>query len=394
MTTSSRLHVWFVTHYGALEYGANLSLLNLLQGLDRSEIEPLVLIPQNGTFCETLDTLRIPYAVRSFACWSSRGGSIAGLARRALRNVVAARRIQKQLRDLPCDAVYTNSSVIPLGWILSRRLQRPHVWHLREFGDLDHGATPDFGNAFHRRCFASADATICVSRAVRDYHVLPHARNRSHVIYNGVATESVFGDLRQRRKARVVRADAPFTFALVGVLAPTKGQDIAISALAEVVRSGRRARLLIVGNGEHAFSSKCKALALEHNIAENVEFWGYEPDPFGALMLSDAALMCSRAEAMGRVTAEAMAAGIPVIGVASGGTVELIEHDRDGLHFDGSVAGLAAAMLRFVDSPNLARDFGEAAWASAKSRFTIEKYAGAVASVIRGVVTAAPHTSH
>jgi len=40
--------------------------------------------------------------------------------------------------------------------------------------------------------------------------------------------------------------------------------------------------------------------------------------------------MCSRHEAMGRVTVEAMSACLPVIGFDNGGTAELIEHERSG----------------------------------------------------------------
>ena len=60
-------------------------------------------------------------------------------------------------------------------------------------------------------------------------------------------------------------------------------------------------------------------------------------------------LVCSKAEAFGRVTAEAMAAGCPVVGRASGGTLELMEQ-KTGLLFSGGFEQLAQCMLMLVRS--------------------------------------------
>ncbi len=43
--------------------------------------------------------------------------------------------------------------------------------------------------------------------------------------------------------------------------------------------------------------------------------------------------MCSRMEAFGRVTVEALKAGLPVIGSNSGGTTEIIENNTNGVIF-------------------------------------------------------------
>jgi glycosyltransferase involved in cell wall biosynthesis len=44
--------------------------------------------------------------------------------------------------------------------------------------------------------------------------------------------------------------------------------------------------------------------------------------------------MCSKNEGLGRVTAEAMLAGCPVIAHASGGTLDLIRHNDTGYLFN------------------------------------------------------------
>jgi glycosyltransferase involved in cell wall biosynthesis len=98
--------------------------------------------------------------------------------------------------------------------------------------------------------------------------------------------------------------------------------------------------------------------------------------------------MCSVSEAMGRVTAEAMAACRPVIGHDRGGTSELIRHEQTGLLYSGGDEALAASMRRFLEQPDRVRRMGEEAWRDARERFTIELYAERVANVLRAAVAA------
>jgi glycosyltransferase involved in cell wall biosynthesis len=64
--------------------------------------------------------------------------------------------------------------------------------------------------------------------------------------------------------------------------------------------------------------------------------------------------MCSKCEAFGRVTIEAMKIGIPVIGSNTCGTVELIEHERSGLLYEqGNPSGLANEVIKLIKYPEL-----------------------------------------
>src|SRR5262249_58037516 len=142
------------------------------------------------------------------------------------------------------------------------------------------------------------------------------------------------------------------------------------------------ARLPLVGGagrtGEQDSFDRCRALAAEPAVAGRVEFWGYVPDPERAFLEADVALMCSRNEAMGRVTAEAMSACRPVIGFDSGGTTELIDPGRTGLLYRGGAEALAACMARYVAAPELAWQHGQAGWHDARRRHSTEAYAAQI----------------
>ena len=94
-------------------------------------------------------------------------------------------------------------------------------------------------------------------------------------------------------------------------------------------------------------------------------------------------LVCTAYEGMGRVTAEAMALGVPVIGLAGSGTAELIEHDVTGLLYTGDAPQLAQQMVRLMTEVGLADRLRDAAWHFAQAHFTIERYCDAVWAVLR-----------
>ena len=389
------MKVAFITH-GSNLYGANRSLLNLIDGLNKYDVSAYVISPSEGKLTEALKVRGVPVEVLPIQRWISGRPSLISSKNllkylvKYVRNYAIARHqalerlflnfsilksLTKKLRDWQIDVVYTNTSVIPTGWLAAKRLGIPHVWHLREFGYLDHGFPLDWGLDIHKLIIWSSDLHIAVSEAIRDYFFLKKMdRKRVYVIYNGVASESKFDDLyRQNQQIRVPQQ--PYTFVLIGNIQPNKGQEVAIRALALVVEKFPTVRLLIVGSGDLA---SLKRLANNLNLENNVEFWGYIEDPYKAYLAADAVLMCSKNEAMGRVTVEGMSACLPVIGYDNFGTSELIEHEHTGLLYSDGFDELAKCMIRLVDNPEWGRQIGHNAWHVARQKFTIESYAQAV----------------
>jgi glycosyltransferase involved in cell wall biosynthesis len=381
------LRIAFITHYAEL-YGANLSLLNLIEGLGGYGVCSHVIAPEQGDLLPELVRRGIPAAVLPFEWWVSPRRTLTGVAARLIRNVRLLRPFAVQIDHWDCDLVYSNSSVFAIGAMAAAKLKLPHVWHLREFGWRDYDLLPDFGSQMSRLGFRTADATVCVSHALRRVILGGMPATNTHVIYNGVAWEAAFDE--RRRAAEALRGrHRPFTFVLVGRFRDSKGQAIAIRAFRLLASQHPDVRLLLVGGagqtGDRDYFNRCRALASELAVADRVEFWGYIPDPERAFLEADVALMCSRNEAMGRVTAEAMSACRPVIGFDSGGTSELIDPDCTGLLYRGGPEALAVCMARYVATPDLAWQHGLAGWRVARRRHSIETYAAQIHQLIRGL---------
>lgn len=390
MSTHPPLRLAFITHYTEL-YGANLSMLNLIEGLAALGVESGVICPDRGDLLAVLTNRNIPVAQLPFEWWVSTHRTARGAAGRMIRNVRNLPSITRQIRQWKANMVYSNSSVFSVGALAAMELELPHIWHLREFGDRDYGLRPDAGTQLSRLAFGSAAATICVSHALQRAKLGATPRANAHVIYNGVATQSTFDKRRILAHAQHDRQQ-PFTFALVGRFRESKGQAIAIRALASGAAPLRNARLLLVGGsgetGDQTYFDRCRSLATELGVGDRVEFWGYIPDPERAFLAADAVLMCSSNEAMGRVTAEAMSACRPVIGFDGGGTTELIDHGRTGLLYRGGAEALAASMTQYASTPAIAKQHGAAGWLVARERHATETYAAQIHAVLRMVQSA------
>ncbi len=386
--TNPTLRVTFVTHYAEL-YGANLSLLALIDGLRPLGVEARVFGPDAGDLIDALTARGVPAAVLPFEWWVSTKRTPEAVAGRAYRNLRHLRAITPQLREWGTDLVYSNASVFNIGAMAAADLGLPHVWHLREFGRQDYDLLPDLGRKMHRLGFLSADATVCVSHAIRRALLAGTERPSVHVVYNGVGSEAVF-DARKHAADQLRGRTQPFTFVLVGRFRESKGQHIAIRAFATVAKRFPNSRLLMVGGaggtGDQQYFDDCRALPGELGVADRVDFWGYIPDPERAFLAADCALMCSRSEAMGRVTPEAMSCARPVIGFDAAGTSELISHGQTGLLYRDGASGLAAAMAHYLTHPADAITHGEAGWSAARERHTTEGYAAQIHAVIRGVM--------
>lgn len=120
----------------------------------------------------------------------------------------------------------------------------------------------------------------------------------------------------------------------------------------------------------------------KNNLEDKVEILGYVPNPSEIYAQSDALLMCSLYEGMGRVTAEAMTYGLPVIGLQSGATPELVQHGENGLIYEGDERDLMVQMEYLLLHPNEAQEMGARGREMALVRFTTEKYVKEIWEVI------------
>ena len=386
------MKIAFITHYTDL-YGANRSLLSLIDGLNKHNVKSHVVIPQEGEIVGELNDRQIPFVILPVKLWVSPDKTQCYLPQyldRFLRrkynalnhlwqNILILPSLIKHLIDWDIDLLYTNSGVTPIGAMAAKYLKIPHIWHLREFIDLDYNYHHDFGKAIFHYFVSKADAQIVVSKAIGRYFFGNSPPKTLHNIYDGIALIAQF-DRLDRQAQTEIYSDNIFRFAIVGRIRKQKGQMDAIKAFAELAKYHSEVRLLVVGDGN---IEAARSLVRELNIENKVEFWGYTKDVDRAYMAADAVLVCSANEAMGRVTIEAMATRRPVIGYDNAGTSELIEHEKTGLLCQSNYQELAKYMRMIVENREWSRQMAHNAFFFARNNFNTELYAQSVYEVIQ-----------
>ena len=367
------MRVCFVSHTAARN-GAELALLELLQGLHRLGVQCLVFVPKKGPLLEELDRLNIEWRLVSYPWWwKLRGKSLPRRVFRTLHGAAAAVRIAIVLRRWHCDVVVTNTVAVAAGAVAAWLARKPHVWHLHESAYRDTRITFDLGNRLSASLIEGLSACIVpVSSAVASDYSRYIKRDRMRVIYQSVTLRAEIEEAPDRNLG-----STRFRCCIVGSIQPLKGQDEAIKALSELVRRGVDAHLLIVGDGDMSFTASLNEQVRDYGLERRVTFTGYVKEPMRFMRIADVTLLCSAWEAFGRVIVEAMLAGKPIIATAnSGGTAELIEEGKTGLLYErGNYIELADKIQYLYENPEVRSKLGQAGFTWVVGRFTQERYA-------------------
>lgn len=247
-------------------------------------------------------------------------------------NAAAGRDIEQLLQRLKPDVVHSHNlgGFSVAAWAAVKRLGLPLVHTTRDFYLL----CPKTTMQGRGGCSCSSPCMTCLpfawprlrtSRLVdhvvgisefilrrhRDNHYFPTAGHS--VIYNSYDPPVV----EFRVPGEVIR------LGYIGRLAPAKGVDMLIDALAQLVANGVRVELLIAGEGDDAYVAQLHA----KSASLPIRFVGHQ-QPAAFFKEIDIAVVPSIwNEPLGRVVIEAMANGKPVVATPVGGIPELIKSE-------------------------------------------------------------------
>jgi glycosyltransferase involved in cell wall biosynthesis len=193
------------------------------------------------------------------------------------------------------------------------------------------------------------------SEAIRD-HILDEGRvepEKIVVIRNGLSFGGYLRDMRARERRALcaeLRLNAEekdlVIIGSVARLQPVKGHRYLIEAMTQVAASHPNAHLALVGDGD--LRDEILKQAAELGIAARVHLLGDRDDASRIVAAFDVAALASLHEGMPNAVMEAMAAGVPVIATAVGGTKELIKDFDTGFLVRPASAEALADCIEFV----------------------------------------------
>lgn len=341
------LNVLYISHEGDTVLGSSRSLLNMINSL-RGKVNAFVIVPTKSEAYNYFKANNINvYAIAFPLDITDKHGlkRCISIIPRLFRDVVTYNKAIKQISNIvdknSIDIVHSNSSTVDIGFYVAKKMNKPHIWHLREFQDLDFHFRPAYG--WHRllKIIKKSSATICITKAIQKHFGLENSKN-SYQIFNAV---------RSQKDACFI-TDKDKYFLVCGNLSKAKGCEIAMRAFAVFNSKHSGYRLKFVGSITSMYKNELMQLAKSLNIDKFIDFEGYQAETKRFYCKASAFLMCSRNEAMGRVTVEAMFYGCPVIGYNGGGTKEIINNGTDGFLFS-SQEECSALMEKVITDTNI-----------------------------------------
>lgn len=345
------MNILFIAHENKLN-GANKSMINLIDALSYKHKFFVWCPEEEGPLTEVLSEKNISYISKFYYKWCTyfvhQPRSIFHLCWRRLKWILRENHYNKKialemvdfLKENHIELIHMNSSIINIGVLLKECSNIPLLWHFREFGKEDFGwDTLTTQKGFYKCVKENADKVVTVSKAVANKYEQYLGENQVQVVYNGVDQTNIHPkkSYHNLEKKKLVLLQA-------GTLCYQKGQNIAIEAMKILHEEGiNNVELLLAGSGEVPGTYSASELKLW-----GVCLLGQVKNMVELRENVDVELVCSKAEAFGRVTVEAMMGGIPVIGTNSGGTAELIQDGETGLLFAPGNAKELAHKIKFL----------------------------------------------
>ncbi|SHK26641.1 glycosyltransferase family 4 protein [Fibrobacter sp. UWB12] len=320
------MKVLFVTHYSFL-LGSNRSLESLVKYFLKQGVAVSVLMPSRGLFFQHLHEMGVDvHCVKFFfeAMYVKLNKKYLILPILWLYNLFAFFLLLYKVRMINPDIIYSNSSADCYSILVAKLLQKKHVMHVREFMQEDFGARYIFGRKSKKSKILKSDKIIFVSKAVAK-SVVGEIPQNGRVVYNGLPIPNAIEPFHLNRQN--VR------LGIVGNIDISKQQHLIIGFMPQILKKYPGLTLHIVGDKESPYKRRIVRQVKDLKVEKNVFFEGFVRNTDDIYSKFDILVMCSRSEAFGRVTIEAMLRNKPVIGLDAGGTPELIKSGVTGFQF-------------------------------------------------------------
>ena len=190
------------------------------------------------------------------------------------------------------------------------------------------------------------------------------AAGRFRCVENGVDLERfVFVPREGTEAPRIV---------IVGALNAFKRPDLGLRAFAHLRKELPGARLVLAGDGP--MRTDLETLCREMYLGDSVEFLGYRADLPEVLAECHVCWHISRSEGFGLAVAEAMANGLPVVGMDVPGVRDLLGEGEAGLLVpDSDPVALADRTVRLLRDNTLFLRIARAGRSLAEDRFDVRR---------------------
>jgi glycosyltransferase involved in cell wall biosynthesis len=323
--------------------------------------------------------------------WAERvrslGIDVVALKRAAGFRPEIGRRIAQLAEERGVDLLHAHQySPFVYSWVAARWQRRLKVVY------TEHGRLSDAPPSWKRRAvnpiLSKFDGTaIAVSHDLREYMVDAwFSRDRLSVIHNGIdpgPAPSAAERVRARRALGV--EDDRLVVATVARLDPVKDLLSMLDAFSIVRQHVPDALLVIVGDGPEREAIERRAA--QPDLAGAVQMTGFRSDVRSILPAADIYASSSISEGVSITILEAMAAAVPVVATAVGGTPEVLALETGGMLVPArEPQRLARAVIALAADAARRTAMGADGRRRVETAFTLDRMVGEYARIYQRLV--------
>lgn len=337
--------------------------------------ESVVAMPSgaDSTFSSMLSDAKIPCVQFDLVRFRRPGSFLThwNYLRRFWPNVRHLRRI---IRNMGIDVVHVNGIINVQGPIAARMEGVPLVWHLNDIG------SPRLLQVLFGPLVRRWSSVIAVSSNAVRQHYFPSptasVHDRVRLMYPpvdiGRCTDGN-GD-RVRRELGIPKS-AP-VIGMIAHLNPFKGVEFLIRAMPIIKAANPSAKLIVVGcelATQRDYVASLRRLSQMSGCDGDILFLGPRSDLADVLASMSVYVQASLSESFGMATAEASAAGLPVVATDVGGAGEVVATGVSGLLVrPRSASAIADGVIALLKDVDAARAMGAAGALRCRQQFSVQ----------------------
>ena len=381
-------------HASADLYGSDISLLQLISGLDRDRYHAIVVVPYDGPLVSRLQGAGAEVLVRpELPVVRRQHMSVGGLFRLAvsLRWIWWLARL---IHRRNVAVVHSNTLAVLLTGLSAKLANRPQVWHVREII-----TRPRVVASLLATLSSAMSATVLAnSQATADYYRKTRLVGSTpvRVVLNGVDESRLVTRKATQPRALIGAGPEDTVFTLVGRINLWKGHRVFLDAAERLANESENVRFLVVGDS-FAGQERLTA-AVDRRIESSAVLRGravrlpHVAEVGSVYEASDVVVVPSiEPEPFGLVAAEAMAAGLPVIASRIGALPEIVDDPCTGLLVDpGDADSLLAAMRKLSASPSRRAGMGRQGRERFERLFRVDRYVEEITRVYEELLSDDP----
>lgn len=195
---------------------------------------------------------------------------------------------------------------------------------------------------YHKWLYKNIDTIHAVTYQVKEQlekYIPSDIRPKIEMVYLGVREPAIDESKVIKLKEQYNIKDE-FIVGIIGRIEEAKGQFLVIEAIAKLKQLNLK--IIIVGHTmDKSYMTELKSKIKDLDIEDKVIFAGFTKDVNEHMKLCDITVLATPKETFGLVVIESMINKVPVIATASGGPLEIIDDEVDGLLFDRTFEDLA-----------------------------------------------------